>query len=141
MPEIRNLNSIELPAMSDLLPVYSQQNGATRKLSFGNLLNWLKTSFMSPEPKTVVSVGDDVTFQVPNNMHRLWCIFKPENAASHGTANIYLPADAVDGNEAVFNLAGNYAVSVYLNATSETVTDSTFKYRFCGLDNTWYRSL
>ncbi len=44
MPTINQLNSIDTPSGSDLLPLYSQSNGDARKLSLSNLLLWLTTN-------------------------------------------------------------------------------------------------
>ena len=41
MPAINQLNALGTPSESDLVPVYSQQNGDARKLSLGNLKDFV----------------------------------------------------------------------------------------------------
>jgi len=149
MPTINQLNAIDTPSASDLLPIYSQSNGDARKISLGNFLNFLAKSFASPEFQTQFNTpgGSGFNIQVNDSGQNTWLIINP--AAGYAVGAITLPAvgNAVDGQEvlvncsqqvAAFTVNGNGAIAVQ-GAPNALSAEDFFRMRYHADSKIWYR--
>ena len=149
MPTINQLNSIDAPNASDLLPVYSQNNGDARKLSIYNLLAYISKQFASPAftNQWATPGATGFSIQVNDSGNNTWLIINP--AAGYASGSITLPAvsNCVDGQEvlvntsqavASFTVNGNGAISV-VGAPSSLSAGDFFRMRFQYQTKIWYR--
>lgn len=149
MPTINQLNAVDTPSASDLVPIYSQSNGDARKLSLANLLNFIATSFASPEFQTQYNTPTATGFsiQVNDSGNNTWLIIAP--AAGYATGAITLPAvgNCVDGQEILVNCSqavttftvdGNGAIAVN-GAPTTLAANAFFRMRYQLQTKIWYR--
>ena len=155
MSTINQLNAIETVSQSDLLPVYSQQNGDARKLSFGNLLTWLQDNLSfpnsNPAPQlatqyaTPSSSGSIV--QVTDSSASTWLILTPTAAFAALTVKLPAVGNCIDKQEVLINCTqqvgaltvdGNGAGAV-TGEPASLGADDFFRLRFDILTHSWYR--
>lgn len=149
MPTINQLNAIDQPSGSDLLPIYSQSNGDARKISLNNLLAYIARSFASPEFQSQYSTpgASGFNIQVNDSSNNTWLVINP--AAGYAVGAITLPAVAncVDGQEvlvncsqqvAAFTVNGNGAIAVQ-GAPNALGAEDFFRMRFQLQTKIWYR--
>ena len=149
MATINQLNAVDTPSGSDLVPIYSQSNGDARKLSLTNLLNWMMQSFAPPSFTTQWATPSATGFNVQVNdaTENTWLIINP--AAGYATGAITLPATAncVDGQEIIvnctqavttFTVNGNGAIDV-LGEPSTLAANGFFRLRYQAQTKIWYR--
>lgn len=60
------LSAIETPATGDLIPVWSGDNGDTRKLSFGRLATWIATALSNMTIAGYAKVTPVTVANLPN---------------------------------------------------------------------------
>lgn len=155
MPTINQLNSIDTPSGSDLLPVYSQTNGDARKLSLSNLLLWLTTNTPTAtnnnQPQFVTQYAapsaTDFVVQILDGSDSVWLILTPTAGFAVGTIRLPDVSKCVDKQELLVNCTqqvtaltvnGNGAVAV----TGEPATlgaNDFFRLRFDRATSSWYR--
>lgn len=149
MSTINQLNAIESPNQSDLLPIYSQSNGDARKISLGNLMTFIKKSFASPQFQTQYATpgASGFALQVNDSGNNTWLIINPY--AGFAAGGITLPAvgNCVDGQEILvnctqqvtsFTVNGNGAIQV-VGAPTALGAEDYFRMRFQGDTKMWYR--
>lgn len=149
MPSINQLNSVDNPSASDLLPIYSQSNGDARKISLGNFMNFIKKSFASPQFQTQYSTPGATGFsvQVNDTADNTWLIINPYAGFASGAITLPAVANCVDGQEILVNCTqqvtsfvvnGNGAIQV-LGAPTALGAEDFFRMRFQGDTKMWYR--
>lgn len=149
MPTINQLNSVDNPSASDLLPLYSQSNGDARKLSLSNLLNFIGQSFASPEFFTQYSTpgASGYNIQVNDSSQNTWLVIS--SLSTYATGAITLPAvgNCVDGQEVLVNFTnavtsftvnGNGAVQV-IGAPTTISASGYFRMRYMAQAKIWFR--
>lgn len=148
MPTINQLQSVDSPNGSDLLPLYSQSNGDARKLSLTNLLTWIKNNFTSPEyiKQTAAPNGSGFTVYMDDNANNQWLVMQP--VAGYATGTIVLPdyTTATDGQElivcssqAVTTLTINAGGATVVGAPTAFTAGGYFRLRYDNLSTTWFR--
>lgn len=154
MSTINQLNAIDSPSASDLLPVYSQSNGDARKLSMANMLAWIlantpTTSGYQPQFVTQYAAPSSTGFTVTvtDAQSNIWLILTPTAGFATGTIKLPLASNCVDQQEVMVNCTqqvttltvdGNGAMAV----TGEPATlgaDDFFKLRYNQATSSWYR--
>lgn len=149
MPQINQLNTLDTPNDSDLLPIYSQQNGDARKVSVGNLRKAIESGNAQTEgflTQYSFPAGSGFTTLVVSSKENIWLILRPTAPFNVGTIKLPPQSDLFDGQrvivnttEAIFNLTidGNGA-----NLSGQPVTvakDGSFELRYDAGSNIWYR--
>lgn len=132
----------------DQLPVYSSNNGDTRKLSLSALLAYFKTTFTNPNFVTTINVPiDGFNVAYSDSSDYQWLLLRPAGTLASGT--IVLPASSslVDGQELIITTTQEItSVSYSLNgATAINGDPSGFSagqhvnYKYNLQTNEWYR--
>lgn len=127
MANINELSSTDTPSSSDLLPIWTQQNGDTRKISLANFLAWIYDSLTSF--KKAVSVQRAEPSPDQNYVYfdagpdDAWLIIRP----TAGTG-VYVTLPAVgtcaDGQEVVISCARNEISTLVIQGNGATVSAS-----------------
>jgi hypothetical protein len=149
MTTIDQLNSIDTPSGSDLLPIYSFQNGNARKLSISNFVAYILSSFASPTYQTQYSIpgATGFTIAVNNTSSNTWLVINPASAYATGAITLPDVAKCVDGQELIVNCSqqittftvnGGGAIAVN-GAPTSLAADDFFRLRFQKQTQSWYR--
>jgi hypothetical protein len=155
MPNINQLNSVDTPSGSDLLPIYSQANGDARKISLTNFLNWIQNNISFPNSNPAPQLqtqyatpsSSGSTVQVTDSSASTWLIATP--TAAFAALTIKLPAvgNCIDKQEVLVNCTkqvttltvdGNGAGAV-TGEPASLGADDFFRLRFDILTHSWYR--
>lgn len=150
MPQINQLNSVDKPSGSDLLPIYSQQNGDARSLSLSNLSAWLATQTSSQNDNKVTqysapNVNNFVT-KVQDGPNSIWLVMTPANTYLLGTILLPSVLNCIDRQEVLVNYVngvtgltvdGNGAIVI--GAPIVMTANGYFRLRFDAVTKTWYR--
>ena len=154
MPTINQLNSIDTPSGSDLLPLYSQSNGDARKLSLSNLQQWLidnAPAASSSQPQFITQYAapsaTGFTVQVLDGSDNVWLILTPTAGFAAGTIKLPDASKCVDKQEVLINctqavttltINGNGATAV-TGAPTALAANAFFRLRFDLATSSWYR--
>lgn len=153
MPTINQLNSIDAPNSSDLLPVYSQNNGDARKLSMSNLLDWIEANLPFPvefpqfNTQYATPSSNGFTVTVNNSSANAWLILSPTAGFSTGTIVLPSASVAIDKQEVLVNctqavtsltINGNGAAAVTGEPIALSANDF-FRLRYDQPTHSWYR--
>lgn len=149
MPTINQLNAVDTPSGSDLLPIYSQSNGDARKLSLSNFLTWLRGQLTVADDKVTQyaapsSTGFTVTLE--DGSDSLWLVLTPTGTMAAGTIKLPAVTNAVDKQEILVNTTQD-VTTLTLDANGGTITggpatlaaNGFFRLRFDAVTDTWYR--
>lgn len=149
MPTINQLNSVDTPSASDLLPIFSQQNGDARSLSLANLLKWIlaqSTSADQLRTQYAAPSATGFTATVTDDSNSTWLILTPTGAFAAGAIKLPSKVASVDGQEVVVNTTQAItAVTVDGNGSTVTGAPNTlaanafFRLRYDAVMSTWYR--
>lgn len=150
MPAINQLNSVSTPNASDLLPIYSQNNGDARNLSLSNLAAWLSSQPTSQNDNKVTQYSapnmTDFITKVLDGPDSVWLIMTPANTYLTGTILLPSVQEAIDRQEVLVNYVngvtgltvdGNGAVVI--GAPIVMTANQFFRLRFDAVTDTWYR--
>lgn len=149
MATINQLSAITDVSVSDLMVVYSQDNGDARKLSLSNLLSFFESNFASPEFSTQLYVsisGFSIAISSSPSSNK-WVLIQPAGALATGTIVLPLNTETVDGTEVMvtstqtittLTVSGNGAAQLY-GAPTTITGGSFFKMRYYANTNSWYR--
>ena len=150
MPTINQLNSVDVLSGSDLVPVYSQQNGDARKVSLTNLQAFLQSMVTSQGDGKVKQYSSPnasgLTTQVLDGSDSVWLIVTPSNTFAAGTIKLPTLANCVDQQEVLVNyvtgvtgltIDGNGAQVI--GAPSTVANNGFFRLRFDAVMKIWYR--
>lgn len=148
---IHELCSISSVASNDELPIYSQENGSTRKASVQVLAVTVGELIKSPQITTVYTVilsGNNFTASPLPAVSggSVWLQITLSVTAPSGTINLPGSADRADGqellvtcNQAVTTLTiAGFGASV-LGAPASLAANGFFKLRYDLISNCWYR--
>lgn len=149
MPTINQLSAITTLSGSDLLPVYSAQNGDSRKISVTNLMAYLQASFASPEFVNQYSApaATGFTVTVNDSSDNTWLIISPVAGYADGAITLPAVANCVDGQEIAVNCSqavtafvvnGNGAIDV-LGEPTTLAAGAYFRLRYNATTKIWYR--
>lgn len=149
MAEINELSAVSSNELkgADLLVVFTNANGDSRKISLSNFLTWLNSNFTNDTftvEAYVPSAGQTITI-TDDGLPR-WLKMIPGGTLA--TLTITLPADenASDGQEilvtsteAITALTVNGNGATVNGAPTGLTADGFFKLRYNSLDTAWYR--
>jgi hypothetical protein len=149
MPTIDQLCAVKNLSVSDLLAIYSAQNGDARKLSLGNLIAFLQTQLVQTDNKTTFYAAPSATgftVTLTDSNASLWLILTP--VADYAAGTIVLPSlgNSVDKQEILVN-STHAVTTLTINGNGSTVTgapttlaaNGSFRLRFDDVTNTWYK--
>lgn len=149
MPTINQLNSVDTPSASDLLPIFSQQNGDARSLSLANLLKWIQAqSTTAGQLRTQYAAPSATAFTatVTDDGNSTWLNLTPTGAFAAGTIKLPSNASSLDGQEVVVNTT-QAVTALTVDGNGSTVTgapttlaaNAFFRLRYDAVMSTWYR--
>lgn len=151
MSDIYNLNSIDQTTItgSDLLAVWSQSNGASRKISFTNFLAWLDSQAIATQDNKVTQYAAPVTgatLQVQDDQNSIWLILTPTGTLSTLTLKMPLKSNVLDKTE-VLVISSQIATTLSFDANGGTIigapttiaANGFFTLRYDIVMQTWYR--
>lgn len=149
MPTINQLNNVDTPSASDLLPIFSQQNGDARSLSLANLMKWMQSlSTSAGQLQTQYSAPSATAFTavVTDSSNSTWLILTPTGAFAAGTIKLPSKAASLDGQEVVVNTT-QAVTALTMDGNGSTVTgapttlaaNAFFRLRYDAVMSTWYR--
>lgn len=149
MSTINQLNAIDTPSGSDLLPIYSQSNGDARKISLTNLASWMMkqvASAINLITQYAAPSATGFTIQVQNASDSVWLVVTPTGTMAAGTIKLPELANCVDKQELSCNTT-NAVTSLTVDGNGSTVTGAPttlaangfFRLRYDAVTSTWYR--
>jgi len=149
MTIINQLNSGDQISGSDLLPFWSQANGASRKISFTNFLNWLDDQAIATQDNKVTQYSAPVTgatLQVTDSQNSIWLILTPAGTLAALTLKMPLSSNVLDKTEVLVN-STQVLTSLLFDANGATIVGAPstlaangfFTLRFDIVLQTWYR--
>lgn len=149
MPRINELSSVDSLSVSDLMAVFSQNNGDTRKASLNTLLDFLRDNLALNDGKVTQYAAPSstgFTATIDDSGSSAWLILTPTGTLAAGTIVLPSLANAEDKQEVLVNSTQN-VTSLTINANGATVTggpttiaaNGFFRLRFDAVTNTWYR--
>lgn len=148
MPTINQLAQIQTLTGADQIPVYSASNGDARKASLTTLLDWIETTWMSPDYQRVTASPTlaGFTLALPTTASSLFVLLTPTGTMATGTITLPPASGAADGQEiivystqeiTVLTLALNGATAVS-GAPSGVNANSSLTLRFDAPSATWF---
>lgn len=145
MPTINQLSSVDVPSGSDLLPIFSQQNGDSRKLSLSNLKSWLDGDVKNIVTQYSVPVSGEIV-QVNDDGNSVWLIITPISTLAALSIQLPVASSTSDQQEVVVNCTQTItALSVFstgvsvVGAPTSLAASAFFRLRFDAVSKVWYR--
>jgi len=149
MTTINQLNAADTINISDLLPIYSQQNGDARKVSAYQLAQFVAGQITVPDDKITQYSAPALTgftTQVNDASDSVWLIMMPTGTMAAGTIKLPAVANAANRQEVLVNCTQIVtALTVDGNGATVTGAPSTlaanafFRLRYESTLKTWYR--
>ena len=148
MSTINQLSGLSSVNSGDLLPVWSTDNGDTRRVSISALLAYFQTQFASPTMATnlyVPTTGFSITVPTPIAQQQ-WVLLQPAATLATGTIVFPLNTGVPDGTEILITstqtitaltLSGNGATTIS-GAITTLAAGGSARYRFYQATNSWY---
>jgi len=146
---IRQLTALDTVAAGDSVPVYSQTNGDTRRMSVSVLQSFMQTNLtfsgFTPQYSAPSATGFNVA--VTAGSDNIWLILTPTGAFAAGTITLPAVAGIVAGQEVLVNctqdvttltVAGNGATAVTGEPAGLSANDF-FRLKYDEVTSTWYR--
>ena len=149
MSTINQLDSIDQVSGSDLLPAWSQANGAARKISFTNFLNWLDGQGIVTQDNKISQYAEPVTgatIQMSETGSSVWLIITPVATIAALTIKMPVSTDVADRTELLVN-STQIVTTLSFDANGGTMVgvpttlaaNAFFRLRFDTVLQTWYR--
>jgi hypothetical protein len=149
MPTINQLPLLSSASSGDQIPVYSPNNGDSRRLPISALLAYFQQSFASPTVATnLYTPGTGFNIAAPTPVsEQQWILIQPASTLATGTITLPLNTSTPDGTEILvtttqqittFTLALNGAAAAFGDPTTLAAEDF-FRMRFYQATNSWYR--
>ena len=151
MSEINRLNAVDTTSLSsgDLLPMYSQAAGDSRKISFTNFFNWLEDQQIATQDNKVTQYSAPLTgatITVTDSQNSIWLILTPAGTIATATIKFPLYTNVLDKTEILMNTT-NTITALTLDSNGGTIVggittlaaNSFARYRFDIVMRTWYR--
>lgn len=149
MSTINQLNAAGNPSGSDLLPIYSQQNGDARKLSLSDFLVWLESQQIATQDNKITQYAAPLaasTTLFTDNQNGVWLILTPAGTIATATLKLPLVSNVLDRTELLVNTTQTITtLTLDANGGSIVGGPSTlsasgyFRLRFDAVLKTWYR--
>lgn len=149
MSEINQLNSIDNISGSDLLAVWSQYNGASRKISFSSFLSWLDSQSIVTQDNKITQYSaptTGATIQIDDGGSSVWLILTPAGTLANLTLKMPLVSGVEDKTELLVNstqiltsLAFDANGATMVGVPSTLAANGYFRLRFDAVLDTWYR--
>lgn len=148
MATINQLNAAATVSGSDLLAIYSQQNGDARKLSLTNFAAWIATqvTFVDDKVTQYSAPLTGTTVLATDTQNSVWLILTPAGGLAALTIKLPLLANTLDKQEILVNstqtittltLDGNG--SSIVGGPTTLAANGFFRLRFDAVMKTWYR--
>lgn len=148
MPYINQLNTADTLSGSDLLAIFSQQNGDSRKVSLTNFAAWIATqvAFVDDKITQYSAPVTGATVQVNDASNSVWLILTPSAGLAALTLKLPLYTTAADKQEVLVNCTQAITTltidangGTAIGAPSTLAANGYFRLRFDGVLDTWYR--
>lgn len=150
MPTINQLNTADQVSGSDLLPLFSQANGDSRKISFTNFLTWLNSQTITAQDNKVTQysapiAADTVQVDVNSTGGSIWLILTP--AGTLATLTLKMPLNTgVEDKTEVLVICTQIITALTMDANGGTIVgaptaltaNQSFRLRFDTVLQTWY---
>lgn len=147
MADINRYSTADQLQNGDLLPIWSTNNGDTRKTSLSALRSFFFGSEMGKPTQYAAPSATGFTVTVSErNGRETWLVLTP--VAGYAAGSIALPAavDSLHGQEIVVNCTQS-VTNLTVTSSGGTVTgaptslsaNSFFRVRFDAVTSTWYR--
>lgn len=151
MPAINQLSQVDQVQASDLVPIFSNQNGDARAAAMSVLLAYLQQNLtasggMATQYSAPNATGFSVTINPPTDGASVFLLLTPVAGYAAGTITLPELAECVDGQEVLatctqavttLTVAGNGAT---VNGAPTTLAaNAFFRLRFDGVLDSWYR--
>lgn len=145
---INQLSRLGQLSPGDQLPVFAPDQGDTRRVSLGQLLEFFQQQFASPtlSPTLVTpGTGFNIAVQTPTS-NQQWLIIQPASTLASGTVTLPLSSLVPDGTEVLitttqqittFSLGLNGAAAAY-GIPSTLDAEDFFRIRYYRPTNSWY---
>ena len=149
MATINQLPLLDQPNSGDQIPVWSPNNGDSRRLPLSALLTYFQQQFAAPTLATnlyVPATGFNIAVPTPVAQQQ-WVLLQPAGLLATGTVTLPLNTSTPDGTEVLitttqqitaFTLGLNGAAAAYGDPTTLAAEDF-FRMRFYQATNSWYR--
>lgn len=149
MPTINQLPLLDDVSSGDQIPVYSPQNGDSRRLPVSALLTYFEEQYPSPTLTTniyVPTTGFSIAVPTPTTEQQ-WMLLTPAGTLATGTIVLPLNTTTPDGFEVLvtttqiittFTLSLNGAAAAN-GAPSTLAANGFFRVRYVQANNAWYR--
>lgn len=149
MPTINQLSTTDSLSSGDLFPVYVSGDGDARKVSAGNLRDFVLANASVTDDKITQYAAPSATgfsVSVLNGPDSIWLILAPTGAFAAGTLVLPAVANCVDKQELLVNCT-QAVTTLTVNGNGATVTGAPttlaangfFRLRFDALADVWYR--
>jgi hypothetical protein len=145
--QLSSINSTELTT-SDNFVIYSNANGDARKLSAGQLLDYIRTNLTDSDYLiTITTPADGFNITVTQDGQDRWALLRPTGALLTGTLVLPAPSVAADGQRvlvtttnqvATFTVDGNGATEVNGIPLVLSAGDS-FELKYNAQTTSWYK--
>ena len=149
MPTINQLPLLDDVSSGDQIPVYSPQNGDSRRLPVSALLTYFEQQYPSPTLTTniyVPTTGFSISVPTPTTEQQ-WMLLTPAGTLAAGTIVLPLNTATPDGFEVLvtstqiittFTLSLNGAAAAN-GAPTTLAANGFFRMRYVQANNAWYR--
>jgi len=146
--QINQLNTELKINDNDLLPIYSSQNGDTRKISLNALAVWLSSKITMQDNKiTQYSTPISASALLVDDMQKnVWLILTPLSTLSSLTIKLPLLANTINKQELLINTTQTItSLTIDTNGASIIGAPTTltanqyFKLRYDLIMKTWYK--
>lgn len=148
MPTINQLAQIQTLTGADQIPVYSASNGDARKASLTTLLDWIESSFVSPDFVTQYASPNvnGTNVAVSSTTAPTWLIITPTAPFAAMTITLPAAANLADGTELLVSCTQAVTtLTIALNGAVATVgapatlqAGASFMLRYSAASSTWY---
>lgn len=149
MPNINQLNAADQVSGSDLLALWSQANGDSRKVSLTNFIAWLNGQQIATQDNKITQYSAPLTgatVQVTDNQNSVWLILTPAGTIATLTLKLPLSSNVLDRTEILVNstqivttLSFDANGASILGAPTTLAANGFFRLRFDTVMQTWYR--
>lgn len=149
MPTINQLPLLDDVSSGDQIPVYSPQNGDSRRMPVSALLTYFEQQYPSPTLTTniyVPTTGFSIAVPTPTTEQQ-WMLLTPAGTLAAGTIVLPLNTATPDGFEVLvtttqiittFTLSLNGAAAAN-GAPTTLAANGFFRVRYVQANNAWYR--
>lgn len=149
MPTINQLNAADQVSSSDLLALWSQANGDSRKISLNNFLVWLNGQSIATQDNKITQYAAPLTgstLQVTDSQNSVWLVLTPAGTLAALTLKLPLMSNVLDRTEILVNstqaltsLSFDANGATVIGAPSTLAANGFFRLRYDIVMKTWYR--